>query len=825
MVRALPRLPIGRPHLSATRLARTPTAPPLAQPLRLAAPRTACPACCPSSFRAYATTPPPPPPPLAPAAPSATPSPTSPSPNHGAHHGGFDSRTHLCGQLSHYSNGDDVILAGWIDSLRIVSKQLGFLTLRDHTGAVQLVVQANQQPEIEALIASISTLPLQSVVLVKGRVHLRPEADRNPSQPTGAIEVRLLSLQLLNAARRDLPFLPSDSQHTDRISADVRARHRYLDLRRKALGDNIRLRSKVAQAIRCHLYENDFLEIETPILLRSTPEGAREFLVPTRISAMTAEREGSAEPSFYALPQSPQQPKQLLIASGVTDKYFQIAKCFRDEDGRKDRQPEFTQIDLEMGFVSGGPPPLPSSAIEVQAADENDPRDARGQWRIGGWQVRDVIEGLIAKIWATAGRASLDHLYVDPVRKRGFPVLSYWSAMTQYGSDKPDLRYDLRIYDLSSALVRHDAGGSEAEAEVEGGLALDVLPHHHVSAGKLSNKELDEVLAPFQGKVERFRIGSAHNCNELAAVLLKKSRRVRDVLAVRDDETEASEVDVDRLARRLETVLAASRSAQGFAPDAEVGAYAEAGAVDVFVSTRTSKPEGGSTVMGDLRRTLALRLATKGLLSISEEPRFVWITEFPLFTLADDDKNALSQLSSAAGARWQSSHHPFTAPMAEDAHLLRPNAAGTPQDVAKVRGQHYDLVLDGQEIGGGSVRIHDAQMQRFVLRHVLQLTEPETARFHHLLDALSCGAPPHGGIALGFDRLMAILCATSSIRDVIPFPKMGSGVDPVFHSPAPIDDPSPSQPPQSPPPQQHLEEEGQQGQARKILAMYGLRPL
>ncbi|EPQ27635.1 uncharacterized protein PFL1_04773 [Pseudozyma flocculosa PF-1] len=760
------------------------------------------------------------------------------APTHSAHHGAFHPSTHRCGELDQHHAGQQVVLAGWLDSLRIVSKHLGFVALRDHTGSVQLVLQADGDERLEALIASTSSMPLQSVVLATGHVQLRPEADRNPSLPSGFIEIRLSSLQLLNPARRDLPFLPSDSQHADRISPEVRARYRYLDLRRKALGDNIRLRSRIAQSIRTHLYDQDFLEIETPILLRSTPEGAREFLVPTRIASSPSSTAGSQqqqqrhpEPSFYALPQSPQQPKQLLIASGVTDRYFQIAKCFRDEDGRKDRQPEFTQIDLEMGFVSGGPPSASkhAAAAATAAEVEVDARDAQGQWRIGGHQVRDVIEGLIARIWAAAGKGSLDHLYEDPGRKRGFPVLSYWTAMTTYGSDKPDLRYGLRISDISSGLRHHeDAAESPSPSPAQNedvGVALEILPHHHTNAGKLSNKELEGLLAPFRGQVERFRIASWHNTNELAALLLKKSQRVRHALSHhRDGELQASEVDVDRLSSHLAKVLASSRASEGIAADGD-------GAVDVFVSTRPSPPEGGSTPLGDLRKSLASLLSSKGLLSVSMKPQFAWITEFPLFTLADEDKNELSRLSSgptaaaaaaaaAAGGgvetRWQSSHHPFTAPMAEDAHVLANRAGGVDASrVGSVRGQHYDLVLDGQEIGGGSVRIHDAAMQRRVFEDVLKLTPSETSRFSHLLHALSCGAPPHGGIALGFDRLMAIVCGATSIRDVIPFPKMGSGVDPVFGSPSTIDDEAGSS----------SDSTTELTRSDEVLRLYGLRRL
>lgn len=578
------------------------------------------------------------------------------------------------------------------------------------------------------------------------------------------------SFTLLNPATRDLPFQPSDSVHADAVSTELRARHRYLDLRRPSLAHNIRLRSRITHAVRNHLYDQGFLEIETPVLLRSTPEGAREFLVPTRTSSTTAG--ASAEPSFYALPQSPQQPKQLLIASGITDRYFQIAKCFRDEDGRKDRQPEFTQIDLEMGFVSGGPPTTlqlsnPSQVPEVESeADSADARDAQGQWRIGGHQVRDVIEGLVRRIWDVAGRG-----VALPTTR--FPVMSYWTAMTRYGSDKPDLRYDYSLHDISSGFM---SSSDPDPPSKDAGQSLEILPYQHHSIGSLSKSQLDHIVAPFKGKIERFRVASKDNIHELAALLLKKSNLTRTFLS-RLEHLPASEVDVEHLASTLRGALEAeARQSDAGQP------------VDVFVSLRTDPPEGGSTPLGDVRKLLAGTLVSKNLLHLRGDA-FAWITEFPLFTLTDEDKNQLSSFSSSTAlTRWQSSHHPFTAPLSADIPLL--SSAHT---IASVRGQHYDLVLNGQEIGGGSVRIHSRAMQEHVFRHVLQLNPDECARFVHLLDALDCGAPPHGGIALGFDRLMAILCNTESIRDVIAFPKQGSGVDPLFGSPAPLREPNESQ--------------------------------
>ncbi|SNX88094.1 related to aspartate--tRNA ligase, mitochondrial [Melanopsichium pennsylvanicum] len=691
-------------------------------------------------------------------------------PGSDAFYGAFPSRTHTCGELRPLHADQEVILTGWLQSSRQVSKQLGFFTLFDHTGSIQLKVQPDSVSP--SILEAFSSVPLQSAILVQGRVALRPAQDSKSSQSTGSVEVLPASFTLLNPATRDLPFQPSDSIHADGVSTELRARYRYLDLRRPSLAENIRLRSRITHAVRNHLYDEGFLEIETPVLLRSTPEGAREFLVPTRT---TSAANVSTEPTFYALPQSPQQPKQLLIASGVTDKYFQIAKCFRDEDGRKDRQPEFTQIDLEMGFVSGGPE-SESPKVQSNPSQEADSRDAQGAWRIGGHQVREVIESLVSRIWRVAGRGDL---------KTPFPVMSYWSAMTRYGSDKPDLRYDMPLQDISSGFL----SSSDSESPELSGSRLEILPYHHSSSGFLSKKDLDTLLFPFNGQVERFRIASRDNVHEFAALLLKKSALTRSFLSSLDD-LPASEVNVEHLAQTLSSVIYSGSS------DANQ-------AIDIFVSLRKDPPEGGSTSLGYVRKALAALLVSKNLLSLRCDS-FTWITEFPLFTLADDDKNQLSTLSSGSSAtRWQSSHHPFTAPVAQDIRLLSNHS--DPESIAKVRGQHYDLVLNGQEIGGGSVRIHSRKLQETVFRDILKLDKSETARFAHLIHALDCGAPPHGGIALGFDRLMAILCDTESIRDVIAFPKQGSGVDPLFGSPAPLRD----------------QNESQQT-AEKLLRLYGL---
>jgi len=479
------------------------------------------------------------------------------------------------------------------------------------------------------------------------------------------------------------------------------------------LSDNLRKRSQVAHTIRNVLFEQDFLEVETPILVKSTPEGAREFLVPTRV---TRRLEGTLtqEPQFYALPQSPQQAKQLLICSGGVDKYFQLARCFRDEDGRKDRQPEFTQIDLEMAFVSWGDPP-------ANASSRSD------QWRIGGSEVRDVVENIICRVWQEVEDVSLP---------RRFKVMTYHDAMTRYGSDKPDTRFGLEISDLGQ-------------------------------------------LLPSETRNSMDNLGQTIECLIV--------RRLEDVSFIKADQCcqHQSDAAVERIiltadnesswlheSRTLGEGLRPARSAQG--PNINETLRLNVGDT-VYLAGRPKAPEGGSTHLGRLRLHLSELAQARGDYIPAETPHFIWITEFPLFTRADREKDFLAR------GRWSSTHHPFTAPMWEDIDLMYSGR------IESVRGQHYDLVLNGVEIGGGSVRVHDAAMQEHIFTQILRLSELEKASFRHLLDALKYGAPPHGGIALGFDRLMAILCRTRSIRDVIAFPKTSVGTDLLFKSPAAVD--------------------------------------
>ncbi|KAF7355121.1 AA-TRNA-LIGASE-II domain-containing protein [Mycena sanguinolenta] len=626
----------------------------------------------------------------------------------------FPKRTHSCGALSAADVGSRVVLTGWLLPERKGGKLLSFFPLKDSLGTTQLVVN---HPGVASNQPSLSDVPVESTVLIEGTVQVRPPAARAVCQsahlsaphsltafiqkgPTGDIDVLVDNFILLNPADANLPFFPSTSRSV--ANDDLRARFRYLDLRRPALSANLRTRSRVAQIVRNTLHAQDFTEVETPVLLRSSPEGAREFLVPTRTLTH------GEEPRFFALPQSPQQPKQLLICSGGVDKYFQIAKCFRDEDGRKDRQPEFTQIDLEMAFVSWGEQKTSTSRSNV--------------WRIGGTEVRDVVETLVRKIWQDVEGIEL---------ASKFKVMTYAEAMKLYGSDKPDIRFGLKIIDATELLTPEHRATFERRGEIL--QCIPVRQAHEPSFIEVSRECVHDLA------VERIILTEEN----LTQWLTKSAAAAFDAASIGQE---------DRINENLHLKL---------------------GDV-VWLCRSPTVPRGGSSPLGQLRIHLSELAQSSGKLSLTTKPHFLWITEFPLFTRSDGDKEFLAQ------GRWSSTHHPFTAPMWQDIEAMYRG------DIEGVRGQHYDLVLNGVEIGGGSVRVHDADMQDHIFTKVLQLSEQEKSPFSQLLHALRCGAPPHGGFAFGFDRLLAIICKTQSIRDVIAFPKTSVGTDLLFQSPAAV---------------------------------------
>ncbi|KAI0092817.1 hypothetical protein BDY19DRAFT_926459 [Irpex rosettiformis] len=557
----------------------------------------------------------------------------------------FPARTHTCAQLSAQNAGSRVVLTGWLLPPR------------------KLVVQSDADSDMLALMRDI---PAESTVLVQGIVHERPTSQKR-LHPGGDIEVAVTSFTLLNPAERNLPFSPSDTRNLP--AEDYRLRYRYLDLRRPTLSSNLQKRSQVAHLIRTTLHDHSFVEVETPILLKSTPEGAREFLVPSRVTASAPSSAvpnsntgsptvGTIEPLFYALPQSPQQPKQLLIASGAVDRYYQIARCFRDEDGRKDRQPEFTQIDLEMAWVSWGKATVDGDRHQLSTPGQSD------GWRIGGREVREIIEDVIRKIWQRVEGVEL------PMT---FKVITYKEAMGRFGSDKPDVRFELELQDVTARLPASDQALLSENDEIVESL---IVP---ASDSQFSRAATQKALLKAAGS------DSVHTIRRIKGQTIA-TRSTDGLLANTDPEAIRSALNLQ---------------------DGDVA----------FLARRTRIPEGGATRLGRLRLAIANEGRTLGDFTFPSEPQFLWVTEFPLFTRADADKDFL------AHGRWSSSHHPFTAPMWEDIEKMYNG------QIAEVRGQHYDLVLNGTEIGGGSVRVHDAAMQDYIFAKVLQVSTGKTHLF------------------------------------------------------------------------------------------------
>jgi len=556
-----------------------------------------------------------------------------------------EKRTHYCGSLRAEHAGAEVVLMGWVHRRRDLGGLI-FIDLRDREGIAQVVFDPEKGPQAHALAHSIRN---EFVLAIKGRVNLRPADMVNPSLKTGEVEAVADELEILNES--DTPPFVLDGETP--VSENLLLKYRYLDLRRKGIQQNIILRSKVAAETRVYLQREGFIEIETPFLTKSTPEGARDYLVPSRVTPGT----------FYALPQSPQLFKQLLMVSGF-DKYYQIVKCFRDEDLRADRQPEFTQIDMEMSFIS-----------------EDD--------------IVGVIEGMMTHIFG----ACLGRKLQVP-----FPRLTYREAIDRYGRDNPDTRFSLEIADLTDIVGRSEFRVFSEVAQSGG--AIKALT---VADGKaLSRKDLDALggfVSPYGAKgVAWVRVGEDGWTGSIAKFFnQEETQRVHEKTGAR------------------------------------------LGSLILFVADAANVVNGS---LGALRVHLAERL---GLID-PDALAFTWITEFPLFEY------------SKAEDRYMATHHPFTSPAAQDIPLLE-------TDPGRVRARAYDLVLNGSEIGGGSIRIHKSDVQSMIFK-VLGLGEDEVrSKFGFLLDALKYGTPPHGGIAFGLDRMIMIMARAESIRDVIAFPK------------------------------------------------------
>lgn len=568
-------------------------------------------------------------------------------------------RTHTCNALTVAEVGQTVTLIGWIDSIRDHGG-IFFADLRDREGYTQIVLDPANSNYSELL----GKLRPESVIQVSGTVRARGENEINLKLPTGAIEVSAEKIVLHNIS--DTPPFPLDDEKAQRVNEDLRLQYRFLDLRRPSMYNNLRVRSKAAKATRDYLDENGFLEIETPYLFKSTPEGAREFLVPSRLNPG----------KFYALAQSPQQYKQMLMVAGV-ERYYQIARCFRDEDLRADRQPEFTQIDLEMSFI-----------------DRED--------------MYAMIEGMMARIWK-------DVLGVE--LKTPFPRMAYSEAMNRYGVDKPDTRFDLELVDFSdifaSSQFKVFAGVISQGGVVK---AFNAKALGDATQGEM--RELENTAKALGAKGLAFiRVGDD---GEWKSPILK---------FLSEDEKAA-------LAERLNI---------------------EPGDMVFFAASEWEK---ACAILGRIRLESAKLLKGRGRLEIPEDQyNFLWVIEFPLMLFDEDE------------GRFVAAHHPFTSPVPEDVELLE-------SDPKSVRGQHYDCVLNGWEIAGGSIRIHQPELQKKVFEDILSIP-PDVVkeRFGYMLNAFRFGAPPHGGIAVGFDRLISVLVKRPFIRDVIAFPKTQKGQD------------------------------------------------
>jgi aspartyl-tRNA synthetase len=578
-------------------------------------------------------------------------------------------RTHYCGALRNADVGKTVTLMGWAATRRDLGGVI-FLDLRDRDGICQVVAR----PEVSVVAHDAADkVRTEYVVAVVGEVEARSADTVNPNLPTGTVEVLAREIRVLSEART--PVFPIEDEVD--THEEIRLRHRYLDLRRPGMQRNLRLRHRVTMEVRRYMDEQGFLEIETPMLTKSTPEGARDYLVPSRVHPG----------HFYALPQSPQLFKQILMISGL-DRYFQIVRCFRDEDLRADRQPEFTQVDVEVSF-------------------------AREQ------TIFDLIEPLFERVLALEGIGV----------SRPFPRMSYAEAMERYGSDKPDLRFGMPITDVSEELA---------------GLGLANYPEA-LAAGARARA----IVVPASAGVSGMRLRKINEELWLGRIVPDARGTKRNLLTLKStDETLANLVKKganDAVARRMLE-------------------KAGAGKDDVLL-VGVDNPAAVAMAMGVLRLEMGREL---GLVD-EKAFRFLWVTDFPLFEF---DRDA---------GRWVSLHHPFTAPVDDDVSRLE-------TETGSVRAKAYDLVLNGSEVGGGSIRIHDSALQARVFRLLSLSDEEARERFGFFLEALQYGTPPHGGIALGLDRMVAILAGEPSIRDVIAFPKTASATDLMTGSPSPVRD-------------------------------------
>src|SRR5271155_1256530 len=604
----------------------------------------------------------------------------------------------MCGALRLSDAGKKVVLMGWVNRRRDLG-QIIFVDLRDRSGVTQVVCNH----ELNAAVhQKAEALRNEFVIAAIGKVKRRDADTINPNIPTGEVVLVVNDLRILNVSK-PLPFLPSD---TVLANEEMRLKYRYIDLRRNAMQFNIEMRHKVAFAIRDNLATQGFFEIETPFMTRSTPEGARDYLVPSRVSPG----------SFYALPQSPQLFKQILMISGF-DKYFQIVRCFRDEDLRADRQPEFTQIDLEMSY----------------------PQAERG-WEVG--------EGFLTAAFAAAGFAI----------KTPFPRMDYDEAIRLYGIDKPDLR-------LPAFSDVRECFAAENLQDLAINPNLPVIAIRTPKVGELSRKERDDIKPMFHSKggarvFEDFkRIGSRFP--EAAASIAKKTgMEESDLIVMVAGSAQAGSTQAG--STQAGSAQTRPQAHQKVTPQ-ELAIYASAGLLRLALAQKYAERHGIFKKTGDPAKDF----------------RFLWVTNFPMFEWDEGDKS------------WMAAHHPFTSPHEEDMPKLEAGVESLhdPQsELSAVRALAYDVVLNGTELGSGSIRIHRQDVQSRIFRALGMTEEEARARFGFFLEALEYGTPPHGGIALGLDRIVMILAGAESLREVIPFPKTARAVDLMVDAPTPVND-------------------------------------